>query len=66
MIFLGCMPLIMHAPPYYSGHAAFLMLATLWLVLVAVVAGLARLIIRLLGGAASRDEGGSNAAPVDR
>jgi hypothetical protein len=60
------LPFVMHAPPYYGCHIAFLVLAALWFVLVAVVAGLARLIARLLGGAASRDNDGSNAAVIDR
>jgi hypothetical protein len=62
VIVLFCLPLVMHAPPYYGCHIAFVMLAALWLGLVAVVAGIAR----LLGGAASRDDDASNAAVIDR
>jgi hypothetical protein len=62
VIFLFCLPLVMHAPPYYGCHIAFVMLAALWLVLVAVVAGIARLIAR----AVSRDDDASDAAVIDR
>jgi len=36
-----CIPLSMHAPPYFAMHTAFLMGATLWLAVSAVIAKLA-------------------------
>lgn len=50
-IFVFCIPGLMHAPPYYSLHAGFLVLAAMWLGFVALVAGVAR----WLGFGANRD-----------
>src|SRR5215475_440820 len=66
VLVFGFAPLIMHAPPYYGCHIAFLVLAALWFGLVAVVGGLVRLLARLLGGTSPRDDDASNAAVIDR
>jgi hypothetical protein len=43
------MPLAMHAPPYYGGHLVFVLLSAMWLGLIVIVAGIVRLLLRLLG-----------------
>jgi MFS superfamily sulfate permease-like transporter len=55
VIVVFCIPLVMHAPPYYGGHLAFALLSALWLGLIVIVAGIVRLILRLLGRGARRD-----------
>jgi hypothetical protein len=63
-----CMPLAMHAPPYYGGHLVFVLLSAVWLGLIVIVAGVVRLLLRLLGRNArrDRDRDGSDPAAADR
>lgn len=43
------LPFAMHAPPYYGGHLVFALFSALWLGLIVIVAGIVRLLLRLLG-----------------
>lgn len=58
VIVLFCIPLVMHAPPYYGGHLAFVLLSAVWLGSIVIVAGIVRLVLRLLGRGARRDRDG--------
>lgn len=49
VIVMLCMPLAMHAPPYYGGHLLFVFFAAVWLGLIVIVAGIVRLVLRLRG-----------------
>ena len=54
MISAFFIPFVMHAPPYYGGHLAFALLSAVWLGLIVIVAGIVRLLLRLLGRDARR------------
>ena len=58
VIVVFCMPFVMHAPPYYGGHIAFVLLSAVWLGLIAIVAGIARLCLRMAGRDARRERNG--------
>jgi hypothetical protein len=58
-----CVPLSMHAPPYFAMHTVFLIGAALWL---GVSAGLAKLVAHLTGARATWDELAAPAPPPAR
>jgi hypothetical protein len=55
VIVMFCMPLAMHAPPYYGGHLVFVLFSAMWLGLIVVVARIVRLVRWLLARDARRD-----------